>query len=80
MNYPAASCILIVLVALVMAVDFASSRLRARLVWAAGVCRHRAPRAPRRPSPQRSPPSFTLDPFFGTATVTTPPGTQVEVM
>lgn len=44
MNYPAASCILIVLVALVMAVDFASSRLRARLVWAAGVCRHRAPR------------------------------------
>jgi phosphonate transport system permease protein len=32
MNYPAASCILIVLVALVMAVDFASSRLRARLV------------------------------------------------
>jgi phosphonate transport system permease protein len=32
LNYPAASTVLIVLVALVMAVDFASSRLRARLV------------------------------------------------
>ena len=32
MNYSAAACILLVLIALVMAVDFASSRLRARLV------------------------------------------------
>lgn len=32
LNYPAASCVLLVLIALVMVVDFASSRLRARLV------------------------------------------------
>jgi phosphonate transport system permease protein len=32
LNYPAASAVLLVLVALVMCVDFASSRLRARLV------------------------------------------------
>ena len=32
LNYPAASTVLLVLIALVMAVDFASSRLRARLV------------------------------------------------
>jgi phosphonate transport system permease protein len=32
LNYPAASAVLLVLIALVMAVDFASSRLRARLV------------------------------------------------
>lgn len=32
MNYPAASCILLVLVAMVMAVDFGSSRLRKRLI------------------------------------------------
>jgi ABC-type phosphate/phosphonate transport system permease subunit len=32
MNYPAASTVLLVLVAMVMLVDFASSRLRARLV------------------------------------------------
>ena len=32
MNYPAASTMLLVLVAMVMLVDFASSRLRARLV------------------------------------------------
>jgi phosphonate transport system permease protein len=32
LNYPAAASVLLVLVALVMAVDFASSRLRARLV------------------------------------------------
>ena len=32
LNYPAASTVLLVLVGLVMIVDFASSRLRARLV------------------------------------------------
>ena len=32
LNYPAASTVLLVLIVLVMAVDFASSRLRARLV------------------------------------------------
>jgi len=32
LNYPAASAVLLVLIALVMAVDWASSRLRARLV------------------------------------------------
>jgi hypothetical protein len=32
LNYPAAASVLLVQVALVMAVDFASSRLRARLV------------------------------------------------
>jgi ABC-type phosphate/phosphonate transport system permease subunit len=32
LNYPAASTVLLVLIGLVMAVDFASSRLRARLV------------------------------------------------
>jgi len=32
LNYPAASTVLLVLIALVMVVDFASSRLRARLV------------------------------------------------
>jgi phosphonate transport system permease protein len=31
-NYPAASAVLLVLVAMVMGVDFASSRLRARIV------------------------------------------------
>jgi ABC-type phosphate/phosphonate transport system permease subunit len=31
-NYPAAAAVLLVLVAMVMGVDFASSRLRARLV------------------------------------------------
>jgi phosphonate transport system permease protein len=32
LNYPAASAVLLVLVALVMLVDFGSSRIRARLV------------------------------------------------
>jgi ABC-type phosphate/phosphonate transport system permease subunit len=32
LNYPAAATVLIVLIVLVMIVDFASSRLRARLV------------------------------------------------
>jgi phosphonate transport system permease protein len=32
LNYPAASTVLLVLIVLVMLVDFASSRLRARLV------------------------------------------------
>jgi ABC-type phosphate/phosphonate transport system permease subunit len=32
LNYPAASTVLLVLIVLVMVVDFASSRLRARLV------------------------------------------------
>jgi ABC-type phosphate/phosphonate transport system permease subunit len=32
LNYSAASTVLLMLIALVMAVDFASSRLRARLV------------------------------------------------
>ena len=32
LNYPAASTVLLVLIVLVMGVDFASSRLRARLV------------------------------------------------
>ena len=32
LNYPAASAVLLVLVVLVMLVDFASSRIRARLV------------------------------------------------
>ena len=32
LNYPAAASVLLVLVVLVMVVDFASSRLRARLV------------------------------------------------
>ncbi len=32
LNYPAASTVLLVLIALVMLVDFVSSRLRARLV------------------------------------------------
>ena len=32
LNYPAAASVLLVLVALVMVIDFASSRLRARLV------------------------------------------------
>jgi ABC-type phosphate/phosphonate transport system permease subunit len=32
LNYPAAATVLLVLVVLVMIVDFASSRLRARLV------------------------------------------------
>jgi phosphonate transport system permease protein len=31
-NYPAAAAVLLVLVALIMGVDFASSRLRARIV------------------------------------------------
>jgi ABC-type phosphate/phosphonate transport system permease subunit len=31
-NYPAASAVLLVLVVMVMGVDFASSRLRARIV------------------------------------------------
>jgi ABC-type phosphate/phosphonate transport system permease subunit len=31
-NYPAASAVLLVLIAMVMAVDFASSRIRARLI------------------------------------------------